>query len=125
MGHFLGALTQARLDEQRGVVQNEKRQGQNQPYAIAQDLIVRATYPPEHPYGHTVIGSMDDLQAASLEQVREWFRSYYGPSNAILTLTGATDSPHESHMIGIIALIVGAVALVASAGALIAYRRRA
>ena len=45
MGHFLGALTQARLDEQRGVVQNEKRQGQNQPYAIAQDLIIRATYP--------------------------------------------------------------------------------
>ena len=62
MGHFLGALTQARLDEQRGVVQNEKRQGDNQPYAIAQDLITRATYPEEHPYGHSVIGSMDDLQ---------------------------------------------------------------
>ena len=88
MGHFLGALTQARLDEQRGVVQNEKRQGQNQPYAIAQDLIIRATYPEEHPYGHSVIGSMPDLQAASLEQVREWFRTYYGPSNAVLTLTG-------------------------------------
>jgi len=88
MGHFLGALTQARLDEQRGVVQNEKRQGQNQPYAIAQELIIRATYPDEHPYGHSVIGSMDDLQAASLEQVREWFRTYYGPSNAILALTG-------------------------------------
>ena len=88
MGHFLGALTQTRLDEQRGVVQNEKRQGQNQPYAIAQDLIIRATYPEEHPYGHSVIGSMDDLQAASLEQVREWFRSYYGPSNAVLTIAG-------------------------------------
>ncbi len=88
MGHFLGALTQARLDEQRGVVQNEKRQGQNQPYAIAQDLIIRATYPEEHPYGHSVIGSMDDLQAASLEQVREWFRTYYGPSNAVLVLAG-------------------------------------
>ncbi len=88
MGHFLGALTQTRLDEQRGVVQNEKRQGQNQPYAIAQDLIIRATYPEEHPYGHSVIGSMDDLQAASLEQVREWFRTYYGPSNAVLTLSG-------------------------------------
>ena len=88
MGHFLGALTQARLDEQRGVVQNEKRQGQNQPYAIAQDLIIRATYPEEHPYGHSIIGSMDDLQSASLEQVRQWFRTYYGPSNAILTLSG-------------------------------------
>jgi zinc protease len=88
MGHFLGALTQARLDEQRGVVQNEKRQGQNQPYAIAQDLIIRATYPEEHPYGHSVIGSMEDLQAASLDQVREWFRTYYGPSNAVLVLSG-------------------------------------
>ena len=88
MGHFLGALTQARLDEQRGVVQNEKRQGQNQPYAIAQDLVIKATYPEEHPYGHSVIGSMDDLQAASLEQVREWFRTYYGPSNAVLVLSG-------------------------------------
>jgi zinc protease len=88
MGHFLGALTDARLTEQRGVVQNEKRQGQNQPYAIAQDLIIRATYPEEHPYGHSVIGSMDDLNAASLEQVREWFRTYYGPSNAILVLSG-------------------------------------
>jgi zinc protease len=88
MGHFLGALTQARLDEQRGVVQNEKRQGQNQPYAIAQDLIIKATYPEGHPYAHSVIGSMEDLQAASLEQVREWFRTYYGPSNAVLVLTG-------------------------------------
>ncbi len=88
MGHFLGALTDARLTEQRGVVQNEKRQGQNQPYAIAQDLIIRATYPEEHPYGHSVIGSMDDLNGASLDQVREWFRTYYGPSNAILVLSG-------------------------------------
>ena len=88
MGHFLGALTQARLDEQRGVVQNEKRQGDNQPYAIGRDLITRATYPSDHPYGHSVIGSMEDLQAASLDQVREWFRSYYGPSNAVIALTG-------------------------------------
>jgi zinc protease len=95
MGHFLGALTQARLDEQRGVVQNEKRQGQNQPYAIAQDLIIRATYPEEHPYGHSVIGSMDDLNAASLDQVREWFRTYYGPSNAILTIVGDV-TPEEA-----------------------------
>ncbi len=88
MGHFLGALTEARLTEQRGVVQNEKRQGQNQPYAVAQDLVIRATYPEEHPYGHSVIGSLDDLNAASLEQVREWFRTYYGPSNAVLVLSG-------------------------------------
>jgi zinc protease len=95
MGHFLGALTQARLDEQRGVVQNEKRQGDNAPYAIAQDLIIRATYPEQHPYGHSVIGSMADLNAASLEQVREWFRTYYGPSNAVLVLSGDV-SPEEA-----------------------------
>jgi zinc protease len=88
MGHFLGALTQARLDEQRGVVQNEKRQGDNQPYAIASDLVTRAIYPDEHPYGHSVIGSMADLNGASLEQVREWFRKYYGPSNAVVVLSG-------------------------------------
>jgi len=88
MGHFLGALTQARLDEQRGVVQNEKRRGDNQPYAIANDLIIRATYPEEHPYGHSVIGSMADLNAASLEQVKTWFRDYYGPSNAVIVLSG-------------------------------------
>jgi zinc protease len=88
MGHFLGAVDQARLDEQRGVVQNEKRQGDNQPYAIARDLIIHATYPNEHPYGHSVIGSMEDLDAATLEQAREWFEKYYGASNAVIALAG-------------------------------------
>ena len=88
MGHFLGALTQARLDEQRGVVENEKRRGDNAPYAIAQDLITKATYPSDHPYGHTTIGSMKDLDAASLDQVKAWFSTYYGPSNAVVALSG-------------------------------------
>jgi len=88
MGHFLGVLTQARLDEQRGVVQNEKRRGDNAPYSIAQDLMIRSTYPSDHPYGHSVIGSMEDLQAANLDQVKDWFRKYYGPSNAVVVLSG-------------------------------------
>lgn len=88
MGHLLGALDQPRLDEQRGVVQNEKRQGENRPYGQAWNLITKATYPEEHPYGHTVIGSMDDLNAAKLDDVKEWFRTYYGPSNATIVLAG-------------------------------------
>lgn len=88
MGHLLGAVSQERLDEQRGVVQNEKRQGENQPYGRVWDAITNATYPADHPYGHTVIGSMDDLDAASLEDVQTWFRSYYGPANAVIVLAG-------------------------------------
>jgi zinc protease len=88
MGHLLGAITQAKLDEQRGVVQNEKRQGENQPYGIAQELMVKGSYPPGHPYSWTVIGSMEDLNAASLEDVKEWFRTYYGTANATLVVAG-------------------------------------
>jgi zinc protease len=88
MGHLLGTLDQARLDEQRGVVQNEKRQGENQPYGLAEELITKGTYPPGHPYSWTVIGSMDDLNAASLDDVREWFKTYYGAANATLVIAG-------------------------------------
>ncbi len=88
MGHFLGAVSQAKLDEQRGVVQNEKRQGENRPYGFAYERIVKATYPAGHPYAHTTIGSMDDLNAAKLEDVKDWFRAWYGPSNAIIALSG-------------------------------------
>jgi len=88
MGHLLGAIDQAKLDEQRAVVKNEKRQGDNRPYAKAADLIIRGTTPPDHPYGHSTIGSMDDLDAASLDDVKQWFRDYYGPSNAVIVLAG-------------------------------------
>ena len=84
MGHLLGAIDQKTLDLQRGVVQNEKRQGENQPYGLAYELITKATYPAGHPYSWTVIGSMDDLNAASMSDVQEWFKTYYGPSNAVL-----------------------------------------
>jgi predicted Zn-dependent peptidase len=88
MGHLLGAIDQAKLDEQRGVVQNEKRQGENQPYGREDEIITHAIYPQGHPYSWTVIGSMEDLDAASLDDVKEWFKTYYGPSNAVLSIAG-------------------------------------
>src|SRR5512136_2915219 len=75
MGHLLGAIDKAKLDEQRGVVQNEKRQGENQPYGLVEDVSVPSMYPAAHPYSWTVIGSMEDLNAASLDDVKEWFRT--------------------------------------------------
>ncbi len=91
MGHLVGAIDQAALDEQRGVVQNEKRQGENQPYGQAWDKLSRALYPKGHPYHHSVIGSMNDLNAASLADVKQWFRTWYGPNNAVLVLAGDID----------------------------------
>jgi len=88
MGHLLGAIDKAKLDEQRGVVQNEKRQGDNQPYNVAWDIITESTYHRDHPYGHSVIGSMADLDSASLDDVKTWFKTYYGPANATLVLAG-------------------------------------
>jgi zinc protease len=88
MGHLAGAIDQGKLDEQRGVVQNEKRQGENEPYAISEELITHATYPEGHPYSWTVIGSMKDLNAASLDDVHEWFKSYYGAANAVICIAG-------------------------------------
>ncbi|MGH8457940.1 MAG: M16 family metallopeptidase, partial [Nevskiales bacterium] len=88
MGHLLGAIDQARLDEQRGVVQNEKRQRENAPYGKAWELVTANTYPAGHPYSWSVIGSMDDLNAASLEDVRDWFGRYYGAANAVIAIAG-------------------------------------
>ncbi len=91
MGHLLGAVTQEKLDAQRGVVQNEKRQGDNQPFGLTQYAEIAALFPLGHPYGHTTIGSMADLDAASLDDVRGWFRQHYGPNNAVLVLAGDVD----------------------------------
>ena len=91
MGHMLGAVDQARLDEQRGVVQNEKRQGENQPYGKVFLTLFENTYPAGHPYDHSTIGSMDDLNAASLDDVRTWFETWYGAANAVLVVAGDVD----------------------------------
>ncbi|MCO4821537.1 MAG: insulinase family protein [Flavobacteriaceae bacterium] len=88
MGHLLGVVDQELLDEQRGVVQNEKRQGQNQPYGKQWELLTKAMYPKGHPYSWTVIGEMEDLNAASLEDVKHWFKSYYGAANAVVVVAG-------------------------------------
>ncbi len=91
MGYLLGAVTQEKLDNQRGVVQNEKRQGDNQPFGLVEYAQVEAMVPADHPYGHSTIGSMADLDAASMEDVRGWFRQHYGPNNAVLVLAGDID----------------------------------
>ena len=91
MGHLLGAVSQEKLDNQRGVVQNEKRQGDNQPYGRVNYNLYEGLFPVGHPYRHSTIGSMDDLNAASLEDVQQWFRDYYGPNNAVLSLAGDID----------------------------------
>jgi len=88
MGHLLGAIGQRELDEQRGVVQNEKRQGENQPYGRVDERVSANVYPANHPYHHDTIGSMKDLDAASLDDVKNWFKSYYGASNVTVALVG-------------------------------------
>lgn len=91
MGHLLGAITQDKLDEQRGVVQNEKRQGESQPYGKMWGAVSENTFPQGHPYSWSVIGSMEDLNAASLDDVHQWFKDYYGPNNAVLVMAGDID----------------------------------
>ena len=88
MGHLLGAIGQPQLDEQRGVVQNEKRQDENQPYGRASEQIQAEAFPANHPYHHDTIGSMADLNAASLGDVKQWFRDYYGAANTVVVLSG-------------------------------------
>ena len=88
MGYLLGAITQEKLDNQRGVVQNEKRQGDNQPGGLVFYEIIKTLYPEGHPYDHNVIGSMADLDAATMSTVQNWFRDNYGPNNATLVLAG-------------------------------------
>jgi zinc protease len=88
MGFLAAQINQAMLDRERGVVQNEKRQGENQPYGRVFDTIVERMFPASHPYSWPTIGSMDDLNAARLEDVKEWYAAYYGPNNSVLSLAG-------------------------------------
>ena len=92
MGHLLGAIDKTKLDNQRGVVQNEKRQGDNDPYGLVEYAQLAALFPEGHPYHHSTIGSMADLDAASLDDVKNWFRAHYGPNNAVLVLAGDIDA---------------------------------
>ncbi|HEY7387556.1 MAG TPA: pitrilysin family protein [Bryobacteraceae bacterium] len=91
MGYMVGAIDQQTLDLQRGVVQNEKRQDENEPYGQVEEIEQHDTYPAGHPYSWSTIGSMEDLNAASLTDVKDWFKTYYGPSNAVLVVAGDID----------------------------------
>jgi zinc protease len=91
MGYLLGGVTQEKLDNQIGVVQNEKRQGDNQPFGLTDYYVYTTLFPNGHPYHHETIGSMADLNAASLETVKDWFRAKYGPNNAVVVLAGDVD----------------------------------
>ncbi len=88
MGFLAKQINKEMLERERGVVQNEKRQGENQPYGRVFERIVEKMYPAAHPYSWSTIGSMDDLNAAALEDVQEWYRNYYGPNNCVLSLAG-------------------------------------
>lgn len=100
MGGLLPALTQEKLDNQRDVVRNERRQSyENQPYGLANETLMAALYPPGHPHRWPVIGSMADLQEASLEDVRAFFTTYYAPGNACLVLAGNFGMDHAREAI--------------------------
>jgi predicted Zn-dependent peptidase len=99
MGHLLGAVDQAKLNKQRGVVQNEKRQSDNQPYGLVEYATGEGLFPVGHPYRHAIIGSMADLDAASLADVRQWFTDNYGPNNVVLALTGDIDAATARPMV--------------------------
>jgi zinc protease len=89
LGWLLPAMTQEKLDNQRDVVKNERRwRVDNQPYGDWDERLQAMMYPPDHPYHHSVIGSMEDLDAASMEDIEQFFRTYYAPNNAVLSLVG-------------------------------------
>jgi len=95
MGTLLDALSQENLDNQREVVKNEKRWSyDNRPYGSWQEKLQAHLFPPEHPYHHSTIGSMEDLDAASLEDVQEFFRTWYAPNNAVISVVGDVETEH-------------------------------
>jgi predicted Zn-dependent peptidase len=100
MGTLTQTLTKEKLDNQREVVKNERRQGvDNQPYGTWFEKMLFFSYPPEHPYHHTTIGSMRDLSLASVEDVTSFFRTYYAPNNAVLVIAGDVDVPQAKALV--------------------------
>jgi zinc protease len=100
MGYLLPALSQEKLDNQRDVVKNERRQSyDNQPYGLAGETLSAALFPEDHPYHWPIIGSMADLSAASLDDVKGFFRTHYVPSNACIALSGDFDRSPALEMV--------------------------
>ena len=92
MGYLLPAMTQQKLDTQRDVVKNERRWSvDNQPYGTWWEKLPALAFPPEHPFHHSLIGSFEDLTAASLQDIEEFFATYYTPDNAVLSIAGDFD----------------------------------
>jgi zinc protease len=101
MGNLLPVMDQQKLDLQRDVVKNERRERvDNQPYGRADETISAALYPASHPYSWPVIGSLADLSAASLDDVKQFFRTYYAPNNATLTIAGSFDRDSAKAWVG-------------------------
>ncbi len=88
MGFLAAQINEAMLTRERGVVQNEKRQGENQPYGTVYSRMVSRMYPAAHPYSWPTIGSMADLDAATLPDIKAWYATYYGPNNCVLSIAG-------------------------------------
>ena len=100
MGFLLPAMSQAKLDNQRDVVKNERRQSyENRPYGLVHETILAALYPPNHPYNWPPIGSMQDVTAASREDIADFFRRYYHPANASLCIAGDFDPAEAKRLV--------------------------
>ena len=100
MGFLMDALDQKRFDVQRDVVKNERRQSyENRPYGMAHLLLPPVVFPSPHPYSWSTIGSQEDLDAAALEDVKDFFQTYYTPSNASLAIVGDFDSSEVSRQV--------------------------
>ncbi len=100
MGELLPAMTQEKLDTQRDVVKNERRWAvDNQPYGTMLEKLQELVFPPSHPFHHSLIGSMEDLSAASLDDVAQFFATYYTPDNAVLSIAGDFDPKHARSLV--------------------------
>ncbi|MCW9027851.1 MAG: insulinase family protein [Kangiella sp.] len=100
LGYMINTVTDGALEREKQVVKNEKRQRvDNQAYGHTQHVIVKNLYPKDHPYNWTVIGDLDDLQAATLTNVKEFYSEYYGPSNATLVIAGDIDFDETKNMV--------------------------
>jgi len=100
MGELLPAMTQEKLDTQRDVVKNERRWSvDNQPYGTMLEKLQELVFPPTHPFQHSLIGSMEDLSAASLDDITQFFATYYTPDNAVLSIAGDFDSSNARALI--------------------------
>jgi predicted Zn-dependent peptidase len=99
MGYLLNAVTKEKLDNQIGVVSNEKRQGDNQPYGLVDYKRSETLFPVGHPYHHDTIGSLEDLAAASLDDMKNWFTDHYGPNNSVLVLAGDIDAAQAKPLV--------------------------